>query len=242
MSFMGRYDTHAVIAAEDLSSPGHLYKAIAIDDRKLANRGDEAAGILLHGGESGDHVTLGLNGVMKFAAGAAVDAGAKLTVVGSGWFKAAGDGDVVVGRALEAVSSGEIGSGHFDFAGGGSFDSLVPFTTANDMSAAGHLGKFVDFSTGDFADGTQPDGVLRIGAASGGMAYADVGLVTGLPNSAAIGAGRMCKAASGYATAANSGDWAFVKALEASAVNDPTAIVFFTTGPVYLTNCLGAGI
>ncbi len=120
MSVDGRYFTWTLAAGEDLDNltpgSGHLFKAVALDDAMIANNGLEAGGILVYGGKSGEHVTLGWSGVMKFTAGAAVAKGKRLTVASSGYCVQASSGAYVVGRCLDsAVSSGAVGTGAFDF-------------------------------------------------------------------------------------------------------------------------------
>jgi len=120
MSVEGRYFTWTIPAGEDLDDltpgAGDLFKAVALDDGQIAADGREAGGILLYGGRSAEHVTLGYLGVMKFAAGGAVAKGKRLTVTTSGFFVEASSGSYVVGRCLDAaVSSGAIGTGAFNF-------------------------------------------------------------------------------------------------------------------------------
>lgn len=121
MSVEGRFFTWTVAAGEDLDdlSPGtgHIFKAVALDDGKVALNGREAGGILLYGGKQNDHITLGYAGVMKFTSGGSVSKGSRLTVTGSGYFTAAVSGSYVVGRCLDtAVASGAVGTGAFNFA------------------------------------------------------------------------------------------------------------------------------
>lgn len=121
MSVEGRYFTWTIAAGEDLNDlnpgTGHLFKAVALDDGKLAVNGREAGGILLYGGKQDEHLTLGYGGVMKFTSGGAVNKGARLTVSNSGYFSAAASGSYVVGRCLDtAVASGAVGTGAFNFA------------------------------------------------------------------------------------------------------------------------------
>ncbi len=121
MSVEGRYFTWTIPAGEDLDGltpgTGNLFKAVALDDGMHAMNGLEAGGILLYGGKTNENVTLGYLGVMKFAAGAAVIKGKRLSVTTSGYFIEAASGSYVVGRCLDAgVSSGAIGTGAFNFA------------------------------------------------------------------------------------------------------------------------------
>lgn len=121
MAVEGQYFAWTIEAGEDLDDytpgTGTLFKAVALDDGRLANDGREAGGILVYGGEGGEHVTLGYAGVLKFTAGAAVGAGRRLTVTTSGYCVEAGSGTYVVGRCLDtAVGSGSVGTGAFNFA------------------------------------------------------------------------------------------------------------------------------
>jgi len=121
MSVEGRHFTWTITAGEDLddtsAGTGHLFKAVALDDGKLAVNGLEAGGILLYGGRQNEHLTLGYAGVMKFTAAAPVSKGNRLTVTGSGYCTVAASGDYTVGRCLDsAVASGAIGTGAFNFA------------------------------------------------------------------------------------------------------------------------------
>lgn len=120
MSVEGRNFTWTIAAGEDLDDltpgTGDLFKAVALDDGRIAADGREAGGILIYGGRSAEHVTLGYLGVLKFTAGAAVTKGRRLTVAASGYFIEAASGSYAVGRCLDAdVSSGAIGTGAFNF-------------------------------------------------------------------------------------------------------------------------------
>ncbi len=116
-----RYEAWTIVAGEDLDDTtkgtGHIFKAVALDDGQVATTGKEAGGLLQRaGGKSGEHTQLGIGGIMKFTAGAAVAAGDRLTVNGSGYCIAATSGSYVIGRVLDtAAVSGEVGWGAFDF-------------------------------------------------------------------------------------------------------------------------------
>ncbi len=121
MAVEGHYSAWTIAAGEDLDDftpgTGDLFKAVALDDGQIANNDREAGSILLYGGKSNEHVTLGYAGVLKFTAGGTVAAGKRLTVAGSGYMVEAGSGTYIVGRCLEtAVSSGSVGTGAFNFA------------------------------------------------------------------------------------------------------------------------------
>jgi hypothetical protein len=121
MSVEGRYFTWTLAAGENLDDlrpgTGHLFKAVALDDGRIAADGREAGGILLYGGRQDEHVTLGYAGIMKFTAGGSIGKGSRLTVSASGYFSQAASGSYVVGRCLDtAVASGAVGTGAFNFA------------------------------------------------------------------------------------------------------------------------------
>ena len=98
---------------------GDINKAYAMDGLTAVNP-TEAVGILQRAGiNSGDHMPLAFDGLMNFTAAVSVGVGAQLTVQASGYMALAGSGDVVSGKAVDAVDSGEIGRGIFNFAGGG---------------------------------------------------------------------------------------------------------------------------
>jgi hypothetical protein len=96
-------------AGEDLNTDGHEGVAIALNDNKVANLGDEATGILYDKPASGQHGSIIILGIGKGRAGGAWTPGIDLTVSTSGYITAAASGDYLVGVAMEAVSSGSLG-------------------------------------------------------------------------------------------------------------------------------------
>ena len=121
MSYAGHYAVWTIRAGEDLDNfapgSGALYKAIALDDGKLANNGREAGGLLMYGNKAAELITIGYAGVMKFVAGENITPGAHLTVREGGYFYIAQPGEWIVGRCLDSfVAKGEIGTGAFNFA------------------------------------------------------------------------------------------------------------------------------
>lgn len=124
MAYEGSMLTHTMVASVDLSdqtlgnSTGAIYKAIALDDGDFAQNGLEAIGILRYGGQSRNHISVGVSGIMKFTchSGGALVAGERLTVTLSGYLIGATSGTWVVGRNLEnAVSANAVGTGFFNF-------------------------------------------------------------------------------------------------------------------------------
>lgn len=112
---MSYLESVPVEAGADLSSA--QYKAIKIDGTIAADA--SAIGILQNKpSASGRDATAGYLGRSRYVAGAAVSAGAQLTVTTSGYMITVTSGTAVVGKALGAVSSGGIGEGIFNFATG----------------------------------------------------------------------------------------------------------------------------
>jgi len=101
-------------AKEDLNTSAFQYHAIALVDGLLANNGEETSGILLNKPKSGEFLSLGYIGELKFAAGLAISKGAKLTVTTSGWFTTADSNDPILGEAKATVTSGSLGTGLFN--------------------------------------------------------------------------------------------------------------------------------
>ena len=101
---------------EDLDANGYQFSAVALSDGLLANNGSEAIGILQSKPGANRFGEISYLGVMKYKAGTAAHTkDAKLTVTTSGWLKMAGSGDYIIGRALDAVTSGSIGRGLLNF-------------------------------------------------------------------------------------------------------------------------------
>ena len=113
---MAYLESIPVNAGADLSDD-EQYKAIAIGGT-IAATGNTTIGILQNKPKSGEDATLGYAGRSRYRAGAAVAAGGLMTVTGSGWLVTVSSGDVSVGKALGAVSSGGIGEGIFNFVNG----------------------------------------------------------------------------------------------------------------------------
>ncbi|MCK5609665.1 hypothetical protein KAR91_47770 [Candidatus Pacearchaeota archaeon] len=111
---MSYLESIPLAAGADLSAS--QYKAVVVAGT-IAADGDTAIGIQQNKpAASGRDLTVGYAGRSRYYAGAAVVAGARLTVTTSGWFTTVVSGGAIVGRALAAVSSGGIGEGIFNFA------------------------------------------------------------------------------------------------------------------------------
>ena len=117
MSTETRNFTWTISAGEDLDDSSDRYRAVALDDGKIASNGLEAGGILLFGGKENEHLTLGYAGVLHFLAGADISKGQRLTVDEHGCFIPATVGSYIVGRCLDtSVQAGKLGHGAFNFA------------------------------------------------------------------------------------------------------------------------------
>ena len=108
---------YSFVAAEDLHKAPQEGIAIALNDRKTANDGGEACGVLESKPKSGEHGSIALFGITKARAGMALTAGLKLTVSTSGYFTQAYSATYHCGRALEAITSGSLGPIFFHGAG-----------------------------------------------------------------------------------------------------------------------------
>jgi hypothetical protein len=113
----GKFETVTLDAGADLSAA--QYKAVAVGGTIAAD--SSAIGLLQNKpGASGRRATVGYAGQMKAYAGAAITAGARVTVTTSGWLITATsaniDGGFVVGKALAAANSGDLFPGLFNFA------------------------------------------------------------------------------------------------------------------------------
>lgn len=101
-------------AAQDLRT--HQYKAVTIGGVVAATNA-AAMGIQQNKPNNTEDLSIQLGGISRFRAGGAVAANGAVKVTTSGWFVACASGDLACGKAFEAVTSGSIGEGVFDFAG-----------------------------------------------------------------------------------------------------------------------------
>ena len=113
----GDYSSVTVQAGQDFRVAGMLHKAVTFSG-VIAAAGS-STGLAKSQPNSGQHLNVGYAGHMKAYAGAAINAGAKVSNTASGWMIAAVSGSLgSVGRAIEAANSGDLFSGIFDFATG----------------------------------------------------------------------------------------------------------------------------
>lgn len=103
-----------VTAGADLTGDAALHKAYAIGGTIAASNA-AAVGILKTKGKQNDAVSLAHFGEFKALAGAAITAGALVSVTTSGFLITAADSRTNVGRALETAASGDLFRGLFNF-------------------------------------------------------------------------------------------------------------------------------
>lgn len=126
MAISNVYNLHTMTAGENMDDrtpgTGHIHKAVDRKTKKISATGETAAGLLRYTGLSGENVSYGDFGEMKFTAGSAINSGGvNLTVSTSGYMTEAGSGDWVCGyfkqgtNGSESVSSGGVGTGIFNF-------------------------------------------------------------------------------------------------------------------------------
>jgi len=225
-----RFNT-TIEATEDLNTSAFQYHAIALDDGKLANNGEETSGILLNKPKDGEFLTLGYQGEMKFAAGAAISKGAKLTVTLSGWFTTADSNDPILGEAKAAVTSGSLGTGLFNIPTGSDKSNIImeSITASVDMLA----GTAIDLTDHEQADVGDEADAVALGAATAGTAR-NFG-VFGIMNVKCDPA-KVCSlgdpltvTTSGYFIPCDSGYWSVGKALE-NIGSDSTGKALFLGG------------
>ena len=223
MATANNYQTTTIEALEAMT--GVQYHAVAFNDGKLANNGEEASGILLNKPAANEFAVLAVRGECKFKAGAAITKGAKLTVATSGWFTTADSSDAIVGEAKYTTTSGSMGTGLFSCAGA-AYPSRACFYTVTPAVniVAGNAYALDDNKqayNGEECDGCAPSAI------SSGIAGEIVvaGVTQGIIGGAAVSAGGVLTVAgSGYFTAGDSGDYIVAKAL--------TAITSGSTGDI----------
>lgn len=108
-------DLIQVTAGADLSGDAVKFKAVTLAGT-IAATPLLAGGVLRHGGQSGEQVSLAYKGAFKALFGAAVaTVGYPLTVTASGFIIAASSGGASIGRSIATVSSGDLAQAFFDF-------------------------------------------------------------------------------------------------------------------------------
>lgn len=110
-----KYSALPVVAGADLDTADSRFKAVTLNGTIAANP-NLAAGILRHGGKTGETLSVIYEGITKVLAGAAVSTvGFPVTITASGFVIAASSGGVSIGRALATCASGELVQAAVDF-------------------------------------------------------------------------------------------------------------------------------
>ena len=107
------FQSTTIEAKADLS--GLQYYAVALDDGLRAINGAESCGILMNKPAQNRFAQIGIAGEMKFRAGGAIAAGAKMTVNSDSTLITATSGSYIIGTCKKAITSGSIGTGLLDF-------------------------------------------------------------------------------------------------------------------------------
>jgi hypothetical protein len=110
-------EVFSITAAQDLNVDSTRFKVITFGGT-IGAAADTArwAGVNVTAANSGEQASAAYFGVFKASFGAAVTTpGWPLKVANSGWLTAAASGDTTIGRAVAAVSSGDIATGMFNF-------------------------------------------------------------------------------------------------------------------------------
>jgi hypothetical protein len=117
MSTENRYDSVTIVASNDFRA-AHIHKAVTAGGLVAATAG--AVGLLKSKPNVAEHATVGYIGIMRYVAGAAIAAGANLTVTTSGFIISTGSASgTTVGKAIEAANSGDLAKGLFNFINAG---------------------------------------------------------------------------------------------------------------------------
>jgi len=224
----------SVTAGDDMNGAGYLYHAIAVNDGKVANTPEEATGILVSKPKTGEQGTVLYAGELKFAAGAAISKGDKLTVASSGWFTSAGSLEAVVGEARYDVTSGSHGTGFFSFPQ--VRDMGIGFTfgvTAADAIVAGCAYALSDNKLAN--NGLEAAGVAESTIASGSAGSITVqGIVQGIVDDAVAADADLMVVTSGFFSAVTSGYVPNGRALSAITSGSTGSINFWGGGGMLL--------
>ena len=115
MSTSGNQETVTVVAASDFRVANALYKVVDVDGDFTAGQALQL-GVALTQPNCGQHLNVGIAGVFKVYAGAAVTVGTPVDCVASGFVTTATSGDFPKGTALETAASGDLFRCHLNFA------------------------------------------------------------------------------------------------------------------------------
>lgn len=113
MAVQNKFESVTIVAGADLSAM--QYKVVAVAGT-IAAENDTALGIIQGKPSSGEHMQVGVSGIMKGYAGANIALSARIKVTTSGFLITTTSGDgTACGKCLEAATSGDLFKGLFDF-------------------------------------------------------------------------------------------------------------------------------
>jgi len=111
-----KFSALQITAGADLDTPASRFKAVTIGGTIAASVTYQAAGILRHGGKTGETLSVIYEGITKVLAGAAITSGGlQLKITTSGYLIAAVSGDLSIGRSLSFCASGDLVQAWVDF-------------------------------------------------------------------------------------------------------------------------------
>jgi hypothetical protein len=111
-----KYCAIQITAGADLDTPASRFKAVTVGGTIAASANWAAAGILRHGGKTGETLSVIYEGITKVLAGGAITSGGlPIKITTSGFIIAAASGDVSIGRALAPCASGDLVQAFVDF-------------------------------------------------------------------------------------------------------------------------------
>ena len=117
MSTENRNNRLTIVAGADFRSSG-IHKALVVAGTIAGDA--TAVGILKTKPNNGEHCAVAYEGIIRAYAGAAISAGASVTVTTSGFIVSTGSASgTTVGKALEAANSGDLFKGLYSFARSG---------------------------------------------------------------------------------------------------------------------------
>jgi hypothetical protein len=116
MTTDNKFSEYAIVAGADLDTPASRFKAVTIGGTIAASVTYQAAGILRHGGKTGETLGVVYEGITKVIAGAAISSGGvQLKITTSGYIITAVSGDLTIGRSLNFCASGDLVQAFVDF-------------------------------------------------------------------------------------------------------------------------------
>jgi hypothetical protein len=116
MTTDNKFSEYTIVAGANLDTPASRFKAVTIAGTIAAAVDSNAAGILRHGGKTGESLGVIYEGITKVLAGAAITSGGlPIKITTSGFIISAVSGDLTIGRSLSFCASGDLVQAFVDF-------------------------------------------------------------------------------------------------------------------------------